>query len=92
MFTLCDTSLEDLTDSSYFSVRDYFFLIRKDSVTHILDRSVHVKERPPLTRDLSLESSDDMNWFYSSQYLTTFSSINSPFLLCAQFLMLFHLI
>ena len=92
MFTLCDTSLEDLTDSSYFSVRDYFFLIRKDSVTHILDRSVHVKERPSLTRDLSLECSDDMNWFHSIQYLTSFSSINSPFLLCAQFLMLFHLI
>ena len=42
-----------------FSVRDYFLLIRKDSVTHMHGLAVYVKEVLSFAWDLSLENSLD---------------------------------
>ena len=59
ILALCETNLDDLIDSSNFSVRGYLPLIRKDSGTHMHGLAVYVKEGLPFTRDLSLENSAD---------------------------------
>ena len=56
---LCETNLDDSTDSGNFSVRGDLPLIRKDSGTHMHGLAVHVKEGIPFARDLSLENSAD---------------------------------
>ena len=56
---LCETNLDDSTDSSNFSVRGYLLLIRKDSSTHMYGLVVYVKEGLPFAQDLSLENSAD---------------------------------
>ena len=56
---LCETNLDDSTDSDNFSVRGYLPLIRKDSSTHMHGLAVYVKEGLPFVRDLSLENSAD---------------------------------
>ena len=56
---LCETNLDDSTDSGNFSVRGYLPLIRKDSSTHMHGLTVYVKEGLPFPRDLSLENSAD---------------------------------
>ena len=58
ILALCETNLDDSTDSSNFSVRGYLPLIRKDSGTHIHGLAVYVKGLP-FARDLSLENSAD---------------------------------
>ena len=57
ILALCETNLDDLTDSGNFSVRGYLPLIRKDSSTHMCGLAVYVKEGLPFARDLSLENS-----------------------------------
>ena len=57
ILALCETNLDDSTDSGNFSVRGYLPLIRKDSSTHMHGLAVYVKEGLPFTRDLSLENS-----------------------------------
>ena len=94
ILALCVTNLDDSIDSGNFSMRGYLPLIRKDSGTHIHGLAVYVKEGLPFARDLSLENSADsyvFNWFYFTQCLTSFSSIDHLLQLCAQFLILFHL-
>ena len=59
ILALCETNLDDSTDSGNFSLRGYFPLIRKDSTTHMHDLAVYVKEGLPFSRDLSLEISAD---------------------------------
>ena len=59
ILALCETNLDDSIDSGNFSVRGYLPLIQKDSSTHMHGLAVYVKERLPLARDLSLESSAD---------------------------------
>ena len=59
ILALCETNLDDSTDSGNFSVTDYLPLIRKDSSTHMHGLTVYVKEDLPLARDLSLENSAD---------------------------------
>ena len=91
---LCERNLEDSIVSGNFSVRGYFPLIRKDSSTHMHGLAVYVKEGLPFAWDLSLENSADsyvFDWLYFTQCLTSFSSINHLFCLCARFLILFHL-
>ena len=80
ILALCETNLDDSTDSGNFSVRGYLPLIRKDSITHMYGLAVYVKEGLPLARDLSLENSG-------------FSLMSIDHLLCryARFLILFHL-
>ena len=56
ILALCETNLNDSVDSGNFSVRGYLPLIRKDSITHMHDLAVYVKEGFPFPRDLSLES------------------------------------
>ena len=75
-------------------MRGYLPLIGKDSGTHIHGLAIYVKEGLPFARDLSLENSADsyvFDWLYFTQCLTSFSSINHLFCLCARFLILFHL-
>ena len=74
---LCQTILDNSIDSGNFSVRDYFPLIRKDSVTHRHGLVVYAKEGLPFARDLSPENSMDsyvFNWLYFIQFLTFFPS------------------
>ena len=59
ILALCETNLDDSTDSGNFSVRGYLPLIRKDSGTHMHGLAVYVKEGLPFARDLSLENSAD---------------------------------
>ena len=58
ILALCETNLDDSTDSGNFSVRGYLPLIRKDSSTHMHGLAVYVKGLP-FAWDLSLESSAD---------------------------------
>ena len=58
ILALCETNLDDSTDSGNFSVRGYLPLIRKDSGTHVHGLAVY-EEGLPFARDLSLENSAD---------------------------------
>ena len=59
ILALCETNLDDSTDSGNFSVRGYLPLIRKDSSTHMHGLTVYVKEGLPFAWDLSLGNSKD---------------------------------
>ena len=59
ILALCETNLDDSTDSGNFSVRGYLPLIQKDSSTHMHGLAVYVKEGLPFARDLSLENYED---------------------------------
>ena len=59
ILALCETNLDDSTDSANFSVRGYLSLIRKDSSIHMHGLAVYVKKGLPFARDLSLENSAD---------------------------------
>ena len=59
ILALCETNLDDSTDSSNFSVKSYLPLIQKDSITHIHGRAVYVKEGLLFAQDLSVEISVD---------------------------------
>ena len=64
ILALCETNLDDSTDSANFSVRGYLPLIRKDSSTHMHGLTVYVKDGLSFARDLSLENSaDSYLWF-----------------------------
>ena len=58
-FLLCETNLDDSTDSGNFSVRGYLPLIQKDSSTHTHGLAVYVKEGFPFAWDLSQQNSAD---------------------------------
>ena len=47
ILALCETNLDNSIDSGNFSVRGYFPLIRRDSVTHMHGLAVYVKEGLP---------------------------------------------
>ena len=59
ILALCETNLDDSTDSGNFSVRGYLPLIRKDCSTHMHGLAVCVKEGLLFAPDLSLENSVD---------------------------------
>ena len=59
ILALCETNLDDWTDSGNFSVRGYLPLIWKDSSTHMHGLAVYVKEGISFRQDLSLENSAD---------------------------------
>ena len=59
ILALCETNLDKSIDSGNFYMSGYLSLIRKDSVTHMDDLAVYVKEGLPLARDVSLENSAD---------------------------------
>ena len=83
ILALSDTNLDDSIDSCNFSMREYFLLIQKDSVTHMYGLAVYMKERFPFPLDLSLENSQDFYfWLYFIQCLTSFSLFSS---LCTVF-------
>ena len=59
ILALCETILDDSTDSGNFSVRVYLPLIRKNSSTHMHGLAVYVKEGLLFPRDVSLEKYAD---------------------------------
>ena len=59
ILALCETNLDDTTDSGNFSVTCYLPLIRKDSSTHMHGVTVYWKERLSLAWNSSLENSAD---------------------------------
>ena len=59
ILALCETHLDDSTDSGNLSVSGYLPLILKDSSTHMHGLTVYVKEGLPFALDLSLENSAD---------------------------------
>ena len=87
---LCESNLDDSIDSDSFSVRGYLPLIRKSSSTHIHGLALYVKEGLPYLEKTLQILIYVFDWLYFTQCLTSFSSINH-LLLCAQFLILFHL-
>ena len=78
ILALCETNLDDSTDSGNFSVRGYIPLIRKDSTTHMHGLAVYVKEGLTFARDLSLENSVDS---YSCFRLALLHSVSYFFFL-----------
>ena len=56
---LCETILDDWSDSGNFSVWSHLPLIQKDSVTHIHKLAVYMKEGFPFAQNLSLPKSAD---------------------------------
>ena len=64
ILALCETNLDDSTDSGHFSVRGYLPLIRKGSSTHMHGLGVYVKEGLPFAQDLSLENSADSYLYF----------------------------
>ena len=95
ILALCETNLDDSIDSGNFSVRGYLPLIRKGSGTHMHGVAVYVKEGLPFAWDLSPENSADSYLCFRLALLHSVSYFfflyQSPFQLCAQFLILFHL-
>ena len=59
ILALCETNLDDSTDSGNFCIIGYVPLIQKDSSTHINGLTVYVKEGLPFAWDLSLKNSAD---------------------------------
>ena len=59
ILTLCETNLDDLTDSGNFSVRCYLPSVWKNSGTHMCGLVAYVKEGVHFAQDLSLENSAD---------------------------------
>ena len=93
ILALCETNLDDSINSGNSSVRGYLPLIRKDSSAHMHRLTVYINEEIPCAWDLCLENSEDsyFDWPYFTECLTSFSSNDHLLLLCAQFLILFHL-
>ena len=91
ILALCETNLNDSVDSGSFYVRGYHPLISKDSITDIHG---HVKGGCLFTQDLSFRNLGFLckfsTGFTSFKVLVLFSCIDHR-VLCAQFLMLFHL-
>ena len=91
---LCETNLDASIYSGNLFVRGYLPLNRKDCSTHMHGLTVYVKEGLPFARELSLETLQILTyvsgWFYFTQCLTSFSSMDHLHL-CARFLILFHL-
>ena len=56
---LCETNLDDSTDSGNFFVRGYLPLIQKDSSTYMHGLTDYAKEGRPVAWDISLENSAD---------------------------------
>ena len=78
ILALCETNLDDSTDSGNFSVRGYLPLIRKDSSTHMHGLAVYVKKGLPSALELSLENSADS---YLCFRLTSLHSVSYFFFL-----------
>ena len=76
ILALCDTNLDDSIDSANFSVTGYLPLIRKDSITHMHDPAIFVKEGLSFVWVLSLENSTDS---YLSFRLALFRSMSYLF-------------
>ena len=77
-------------------MRGYLLLIQKYSSTHMHGLAANVKEGESFSWDLSLENSADsyayvFDWLYFTRCLTSFSSVDQPFCVCAEFLILFDL-
>ena len=64
ILAVCETTLDDLIDSGYFSVRGDLPLIRKNSITHMHGLAVYVKEGFPFARE----------YLYKNQQIHTYLS------------------
>ena len=89
MLALCQTNLDDSTDSGNLSVNGYRPLIQKDSNTHMHGLAVYAKEGLLFAWDLSLEKSADsyvfdwllfFQWFFDciSFNIDEILSVNPP--------------
>ena len=65
---MCERNLDDSIDSCNFSVRGYLPLIQKDSITHMHDHAVYVKEGLPFGWVLYPESSADFYLCFSAGF------------------------
>ena len=93
ILALCETNLDDSTDSGNFSERGYLPLIRKDSSTHMHGLAAYVKEGRPFARDLSLENSVDSCFQLALSHSVSyfFLPLSISFFIFVQFLTLVHL-
>ena len=69
IFTLCETNLDDSTDSGNFPVRSYLPLIRNKSSTHMHGLVVYVMEELPFARDLSYKTLQILTCVFDWLYL-----------------------
>lgn len=87
--------MEDSIDYSNFYGKGYLPFIWKSSVFHMHGLLGYVKEGLPFARDLSLENAKDCYLCFQLalliQLLTSFTSLDHHFLLCAHFLMQLYL-
>ena len=81
ILALCETNLDGSIDSGNLPVRDYFPLIRRDSITLV--------HGLPFAQDLLHQV---FSWLYFTQHLISFSSIDHLLHLCAWLLILFRLL
>ena len=70
ILALCETNLDDSTDSGNFSLRVYLSLIQKDCGTHMDGFFVYVKEGLPYAWDLYLENTAESYFFLLYQSLS----------------------
>ena len=78
IFALCETNLDDLIDFGNFSVRDYLFIIRKDSSSHVHGLAVYVKEGFPFARECFQWVASAWNWcIYPSSQVSGQASLIS---------------
>ena len=68
ILALCETNLNNSTDSCNFWVKGYLPLIQKDFITHMHGLAVYVKERLPFAWGLSLENSSDSYLTFSTGF------------------------
>ena len=93
ILALCEINLEDLTDSSIFSLKGYPLLIQKCSETHVWFCSFcegGTTFYTGVTKSLRILIYV-FDLLYFIHCLTSFSSIHHHLLVCTLFLMLFHL-
>ena len=64
ILALCETTLDNSTDSGNFSVRVYLSLIQKDSTAHMHGLTVYVKEGLPFAWELSLKNSAESSLYF----------------------------
>ena len=79
ILALCETNLNNSTDSCNFWVKGYLPLIQKDFISHMHGLAVYVKERLPFAWGLSLENSANS---YLRFQLALLHSVSYFFFLC----------
>ena len=96
ILALCETSLDETTDSCNFSLRGSFPLIQKDSITHMHGLAVFLKEKTSFCTGLISKKLCGCLLLFSTGFTSLSVLLLSPLLITFlvykhSFLILFHL-